>query len=166
MTIAITKPYFVKKLFVICLLVLSLASCSTQKDFFKAELEPYKLHFGMQQDEFLGKFENSKMESDADSFRQIHSLGKISDRIDNAVVYFTKENGKTEFYEIILIINDNYQPETIAKEFFGAPNFKGKEWIFKANDKVKFDVCAWVYKNKLVIASALPGSEWEPGFEE
>ena len=50
-----------------------------------------------------------------------------------------------------------------AGSLLGKPNYKEKEWKIDTGDE--YPLYAWTYKNKIIYAIPLKGSEWENELE-
>jgi hypothetical protein len=74
------------------------------------------------------------------------------------VVYYFDAEGEAPLYEMILIYADEASRDEAAAKLFGPPN-ADKEWHFPKHKGFPFR--AWPYQTKLVLAAALPGTEWE-----
>jgi len=79
-----------------------------------------------------------------------------------AVYYFDAEDD-FPLYEIILEYGHEGLRDEAAKKLLGEPN-AGDEWYFPNHKGFPFR--AWLYQNKLILAAAIPGSEWEGEWEE
>lgn len=112
-----------------------------------------------------------------ESFRKIYMEKDFSESIDWVVYYVTDDDKGTErVYEFILVLRPGNDPMKFAQAAVGEPNFLykknegdegSKEWRFDGSDTgLRSEVALWTFKNSLVIAYAMPGSEWEEGFVE
>ena len=136
-----------------------------QKKFFPKELRKKGVYFGMPKVELLRAFSDAKANDGFINFRKVYTLKPLSKRFQESQCYLDSE-GYFPLYEFILIIADGYSNETIARELFGPPNFNETKWLFKPADTgLDFEISAWTFQNKLIIAGALPGTEWEEGFD-
>lgn len=135
-----------------------------QKKFFPKELKKHKLYLGMAKEALLAKFPGAEQQKTFSDFREVYALGKLSKRIQSATCYVTTQDDQP-FYEMILVIEEGYSNEAMGAELFGPPNHEGKEWLLSPEATgLSFTIKVWTFQNKLVIAGALPGSEWEGEF--
>ena len=74
------------------------------------------------------------------------------------VVYYFDAEGDAPLYEIILVYADEAKRDAAAAKLLGEPN-ADDEWHYPNHKGFPFR--AWRYKNKLILAAALPGTEWE-----
>lgn len=137
-----------------------------QKKFFPKELRKQKVYFGMAENDLLRAFPDAKKSEATFDFRNVYQLGALSKRIQDSHCYIDNEDD-LPVYEFILIMADAYNNEDLGRELFGPPNFNNEEWRLKPGDTgLDFEVAAWTFQNKLIIAAAWPGSEWEEGFDD
>ncbi|MEO1049940.1 MAG: hypothetical protein AAFX87_04925 [Bacteroidota bacterium] len=137
-----------------------------QKKYFPQELIKRKFYLGMTKNEFMKKFPEAEFSvGREDNFRQLYVHRNISDRIAAAVFYIDNE-GEYPVYEVVLNISDSHNSSKMGETILGPPNYQG-EWRFSPSDTgLDFQIAAWIFKNKLIIASNYPGSEWEEGFPD
>ncbi|MCI5055740.1 MAG: hypothetical protein MRY83_06505 [Flavobacteriales bacterium] len=136
----------------------------SQLKYFPAELQEYGLYFGMPKSELHAKFSEGKFNSE--DFRETVLVEGFDGRVKAVGLYLDAENDKP-FYEIIIIPKDDASGQKMAEAMFGQANYMNKEWRFsKEKTGFDFDIGAWVFKNKLIVATTLKGSEWEPGFTD
>ena len=73
-------------------------------------------------------------------------------------------------YEFILTVAQGRDPDEMGKKAFGLANHESggnREWrLAPEKTGLSREMAAWTFNNKLVIAFAMPGSEWETGFEQ
>ena len=82
----------------------------------------------------------------------------------NVRTYIDNDN-KQPLYEFILILNPSLNANDIANEHFGLPN-EGTEWRFPPSEtNLPYTIAAWTYKNKIIIAATIKGTEWENGID-
>lgn len=93
-------------------------------------------------------------------FREVYfeSVGKNG--IESISYYFDNE-GDLPLYEIIIVYESESVRDVVAAKKLGAPNYKEKEW--KLDMDADYPLHAWTFKNKLIYAVPLKGSEWEDG---
>jgi hypothetical protein len=92
-----------------------------------------------------------------ESFRWVYGLELQDSKISTVVLYFGKSSNEP-LYEIIVNYKDTADMEIDANALLGKPNYKGNEWKFYG--KASAPLHAWVYRNKIVYAMPLPGTEW------
>ncbi|MBU6342393.1 MAG: hypothetical protein KGS48_12925 [Bacteroidetes bacterium] len=92
---------------------------------------------------------------------RIEAVDSINQSGLNNITYFFDADGNAPLYEFILEFSDDRVRRDAAFEMLGPSNYPGEsdQWILSMNEKVL--TIAWAYDNKLVVASNLPGSEWE-----
>lgn len=133
-------------------------------------LEKAGLKLGMSFDELSRKRKNIKLNK-TESFREIYIEENFSKEIKSLVYYVTGDSERDKrVYEFIIVMKEDSSPEELAKKTWGDANLGtegGAEWRFSIEQTgLEGTMAAWVFQNKLVIAYAMPGSEWEPGFEQ
>ncbi len=79
-----------------------------------------------------------------------------------AVTYYFDKDGNQPLYEYIIEYKDGIDVKEIAKSKLGNPNYEEKEWLFDSEKGYK--VRAWTFKQKIVLAANLKGTEWETEF--
>ncbi len=135
-----------------------------QKKYLPKELYKKKLFFGQTKTGMLKKFPEASTESNSFDFREVYLLGEISDRFEEVVCYVDAE-GTFLLYEFILIVAEDYNNMEIGRDLFGPPNHEDNEWRFSPEiTGLSYTLAAWTYQNKLILAAAMPGTEWESGF--
>ncbi len=95
--------------------------------------------------------------ANADAFRY-EVIVKHEAPLENVGYYFDAD-AHNPLYEFILIYNSEAERDKVAKELFGAPNYKEKEWRYPSGEG--YTIWAWTFKKKLIIAAVLPNTEWE-----
>ncbi len=77
------------------------------------------------------------------------------------ITYFFDADGNLPLYEFVVEFSDDRIRREAAFEMLGPANYPGEsdQWILSMNDSTM--VIAWAFDNKLVVASNLPGTEWE-----
>ncbi len=147
-----------KTLFLFCTTLIIATSCSTSKNAYN-DIYPKSLEEGVYFDMPLEEFKTLKSIDSSmmidDGFRSIYveniKEGSVSD-----IVYYFDADKNAPLYEMIFIYNDTLVRNADAKALFGAPN-DGKEWRF---NRKPYDISAWTFKNKLIIAALIPLTEW------
>lgn len=75
-------------------------------------------------------------------------------------VYYFDDGPERPFYEVILSFEGPQERDAWLRKYYGAPNANNAtEWRFPSEEG--FEIRAWCYQNRLVIAALLPGTEWE-----
>lgn len=118
-----------------------------------------ELFFGMNLadvQQLLGSNFQSQSNSLTD-FRLVYLQKTYLREISSIVYYFDNENNKP-LYEVIINYQNEEQAQKAATHLFGNPNYKQTDWRIKMQGVP--DIWSWVYKNKLVVAAKIPGSEW------
>jgi len=133
----------------------NLYSRKDSKGFLPKSLER-DVYFGMTYARFTKKWTGEIAYQD-DGFRWTVDGGG-DDEVETYSFYFTGNDDKNLLYEVIIDYKDAEIRDKIAEKVLGKPNH-GTEWYFARNDK--FDIKAWLYKNKLVIVGIMPGCEWD-----
>lgn len=157
------------------IILLSTASCltssnfpkdaQTQEDLLFVELTEKGLYLGLSKADFLKICPNAEENPDGFKFRTILVDSNFSERFTHVIYYFDND-GKKPLYEIILIVNPELNANEVAKEHFGLPNHKNKEWRFPSvQTDLSFNLAAWTHKNKIIIAASIKGTEWENGIQ-
>ena len=96
-------------------------------------------------------------------FRNVY-MTEVHDKRFESVIFYTSTPG-LKLYEMILLAKPGQDINRIAKDLLGSPN-TNNEWRFSPDETgLNFMLAMWIYKNKLIIAGSLAGSEWESGFE-
>jgi hypothetical protein len=135
-----------------------------QKKYLPKELYKKKLYLGQTKVELLKKFPNATLESSSYDFREVYLLGALSKRFEEVVCYADAE-GEFPVYEFILIVREGQRSDDIGRELLGSPNHEEEEWRFSPKETgLPYPIAAWTYQNKLILAAAMPGTEWESGF--
>lgn len=157
-----------KTLFVL-LMVLAVAPLpaqnpKAQKRYFPKSIKKMKVYLGTTEAQLLKRCTECQDKQTGESFRTIYSTPLQDEAFEMAVFYVS--TSKSEVYEMILVAKEGAKIEQIATKLLGAPN-QGDEWRFSPGQtKQDFNLAAWTFKNKLIIAGDLEGSEWEPGFND
>lgn len=133
-------------------------------------LKQAKLKLGMSFDELSRKRKNIELNK-TESFRKVYLENDFSEEIATLVYYVTRDDNRNErVYEFIIVMKEGSSPEELGKKTWGDANRQenGKsEWRFSPDETgLEGTMAAWVFQNKLVVAYAMPGSEWEPGFSQ
>ena len=115
------------------------------------------LYFGLPLETFLAqKRDLSRAEGEGD-FRTVLIEEPMPGKLESVVYYFDAD-GDEPLYEIIAIYPDKPTRDAVADELLGAPNFDNKEWRYDSGEG--YQIWAWTFQNKLVIAAILPNTEW------
>lgn len=80
-----------------------------------------------------------------------------SDALREVTWYFAAEIEGRPLYEAIMAYPEGEDVAEVALTRLGPPN-SGEEWRFEG--LASFPVLAWVFEDKLVVAGAMPGTEW------
>ena len=159
-------PTIFTLLMLIPVLAFSQKPHKAQKKFFPKEMRKYKLYFGMPKAKLPAVFHSDTDLANGNNFRQVYQVQISSERIET-VIYYLDNQKEIPLYELIIIMKEGQSNEALGRELFGAPNYEGKEWrLAKSKTGLDFEVAAWTFQNKLIIAAALPDSEWGPGFDQ
>ena len=135
-----------------------------QKKYLPKELFKQKLYFGLSKDDLLKKFPKASKEKSSLDFRETYLLGPQSSKFDEVICYVDAERN-FPVYEFILVLSEDENNEAIGRQLFGPPNYENKEWRFSPETTgLSYTIAAWTFQNKLVLAAAMPGTEWEEGF--
>ena len=142
--------------------VLMLSSCGTSKKLTKAHqkylpVEVRDLYFGMAQQEALSKHPQAEFAQD-ENFRKVYIEQVNSDDLEFIVYYFDVEPTQI-LYEFILNYKNEQARDKVAADLLGKPNYKNTEWLFETEEG--FLINAWKFKNRLVLAAKIAGTEWE-----
>lgn len=117
------------------------------------------IYFGMSESEFLklkGPISPEKTDYD---FREVY-LAKTGETEPESVVYYFDNEKEKPLYELIIIYSSEEKAREEGDKLLGERNFENNtEWFFD-RDGDAYDIKAWNFKNKLVIAALVPGSEW------
>ena len=115
------------------------------------------LYLGMPYEEFLfikGKLK--KHLADLMSFRFELEERINRNGIRDVIYYFGKTDTKP-LYELIIEYEKNFDLQKYLLQKYGNPNH-GNEWRFDNGEGVI--IMIWTFRNKLVIAGAIKGTEW------
>lgn len=115
-----------------------------------------KYKIGMKAKKFERKNKDAVTMDDGFGFRKVYEEKGSGDV--SAITYYLDDEGKQPLYEYIIEFKPDFDVKTYATELYGKPNSQGGEWRFESK---KGTIAVWIYQQKLVIAAALPGSEWE-----
>jgi hypothetical protein len=166
------KTQYMKKLLLllfVCFLIIPQAleaqkERKLQKKYLPKELYKKKLYFGQTKEGLLKKFPNATLESSSYDFREVYLLGPLSNRFEEVVCYVDTE-GDLPVYEFILMVPEGQSNTDIGRQLLGPPNHEEEEWRFSPSETgLPYTIAAWTYQNKLILAAAMAGTEWEPGF--
>jgi hypothetical protein len=136
----------------------------SQKPYLFAELLENELYLNLPRKDFILARPNATSNNDGFNFREIYIDVNFSDRFETVIYYFDAAEPQP-LYEFILMCREGQDADAIAKTQFGAPNHKGSEWRFLPKDTgLPFTIGAWTFKNKIIFAGTIVGTEWEKGF--
>ncbi|HKC36626.1 MAG TPA: hypothetical protein VKB95_11210 [Chitinophagaceae bacterium] len=122
-------------------------------------LAQYK--FGMGLDDFQKKNISATTAGDNASFRVEYLDKNAGNNIKQVIYYFDAEN-KKPLYEMIIQFNDAQSLDAHCSKKLGHPN-DGKQWKWTTREGYTFK--AWRFSNTLVLALALPSTEWEKDWD-
>ena len=116
-----------------------------------------KIYFGMPLATFIaGQSDYEDVSDETYTFRRV-LLQKFADKDYEAIVYYFDEDGDKPLYELLIIYPERVDVNRLARQYYGKPN-KDDEWYWE--HKNGYPVNIWVFKQKLVIAGVMPGTEW------
>ena len=139
----------------------SKSDCRIQRKYLMAEVKG--LCLGMSLDEFSRKKSNfGQLEIDNDmGFRKVYLEKAVDMEGVLSIVYYFDSDGSQPLYEIIIQYSSEYLAKGKANKKLGKPN-DGDEWRFTSvKTGLSYDIKAWIYKSKVVIAAMMDGTEWE-----
>lgn len=127
-----------------------------EKKYLPRELR--KVHFGMSFNELMKlRGQQPKDVSDPDyNFRKVY-LEEVNSKGLTDVTYYFDNEGDLPLYEMIVVYDSEAARDRDAEKLLGDPNYKGKDWKIDMNGE--YPLYAWKFKNKLVYAVPLKGSE-------
>ncbi|MEZ4980299.1 MAG: hypothetical protein R2769_01680 [Saprospiraceae bacterium] len=147
-------------MFLIIAVSLGLTSCGIFKKTNKAGNflpEGFEnLELGMSEAKVKSLRPGLQQESTEYDFRKVYVEKNPTVNIPQAVYYFDTDNDHP-FYEIILEYKDMESRDIAAELLLGDPN-TGGEWYFEKG--TPYPIKAWKFKNKLVVTSLIPQTEW------
>ena len=120
-----------------------------------------KLRFGMSLEaikKLRGKL--TDISEEGYEFRKVFNEKINKDGIVEVSYYFDNE-GDFPIYEMIIVYESEVMRDKVATKLLGAPNYKSTKWKMDIGED--YPLVAWSFKNKLVYAIPLKGSEWEEG---
>ena len=79
--------------------------------------------------------------------------------VGGGATYYFDNEGSFPLYELIIEYESTAARDAEADRLFGSPNFEETEWQY--DSKEGFLIHAWKFKNKLVIAGKIAGTEWD-----
>lgn len=145
------------KIGLILLSSIFLVSCGSTKSY--QDLYPKALSKGV---EFEMSFEDfSKLRNvdannlNEESFRITYVEEVNSENVEHIAYYFDKDGDKP-LYEMIFIYKDTVTRNTDAEALLGKPN-NGEEWLLEMKP---YNLMAWKFRKKLILAALIPGTEW------
>ena len=137
---------------------LFMASCTTGSVLKQhADAPMNKLALGFSEDELLSKRPNAQLQDDGMEFRRVY-LEMVDDEDIQGFVYYVDAE-LSLFYELIVIYKDEATREAAVNRLLGEVGFDGEEWTFE--QKGAPTVRCWTFKEKIVYAACIPGTEWE-----
>lgn len=97
-----------------------------------------------------------------ESFRVVYSSDSKNSDVNSIFYYFAQSEKLTTkpLYELIFVFDSKEVATRYGESLYGAPNAANNEWRWLENG---VQHGAWVFMNKLVVARAQYGSEWEGG---
>lgn len=120
-----------------------------------------KIKFGMNYSKLSSMRGQLKdMSKKGEDFRKVYAEEINEGGISTVVYYFTTRGGE-RLYEVIINYDNEEIMQSEADKLLGSPNYKSSEW--KLDIKESYPLHAWTYKNKIIYAAPLSGSEWEDG---
>ena len=143
----------------IFLIVALICGCSGLKNSHKTQQQYLpKLHrdlyLGMSKAEFLAARPNAKLIQE-ESFREVY-MDETADGSISQTGYYVSNTGI--MYEILVFYTSEIERDADAKKLLGSPNHKTIEWMFPS--KEGFQINIWTYKEKLIYAGLIEGTEW------
>jgi hypothetical protein len=149
---------------VLHLIPLEAQSFRQQKGFFPKGIKKMKVYLGASEAQLLKRCPDCQEMGQGESFRRVYQT-TLNDPNFQSVVFYVSTS-KKEVYEMILLSKDGQEVKELTNELMGYPNAKDGEWRFSSKKtKQAFSIAAWTYQNKLIIAGAMEGSEWENGWD-
>ena len=149
-----------KSTWLIFLFIITIPVFTTGQSFNPQSVVPAKLSkfkFGMTLDAFKAANKNAvKSSSDDNSFRVEFTDSKAGSEFKSITYYFDAENNKP-LYEMIIDYPTEQARDTYVTAKLKAPN-SGSEWKWTTKEGYVFK--AWTFGKKLVLALALPSTEW------
>jgi hypothetical protein len=156
------------------ILTIGISSCTStskisndlklQERFLFKELIENGLYLGLSKADLLLQRPKAESNSDGFDFREIYVDTAFSRRFNTAIYYIDRDSLKP-VYEFILLVDNGLDATKIATEKYGQPNHN-EEWRFSAETtNLPFDIAVWTFKNKVIIAGTITGTEWEEGVE-
>lgn len=122
-----------------------------------------KIRFGMTIENFADAFGDRIISVDTSmAFRTVIVQEVNSKDVGELVFYFDNDQDMP-LYEIIVNYTSEEKARKEATRLLGAPNFNGNEWRYLYDD---LPIWCWVYKNKIVYAAKITGSEWEEEWDD
>ncbi len=120
-----------------------------------------QFRFGMSLDDFTKKNSSATTITANSSFRLEYTDKNAGGDIKQVTYYFDADNNKP-LYEMIIQFNDLRSLDEHCSKKLGTAN-EGKQW--KWTTKEGHTMKAWRFSNTLVLALALPSTEWEKGWD-
>lgn len=136
----------------------------SQEKYLFNELIENELFIGISKKNLLLQRPKVEANNDGFDFREIYVDTSFSHRF-NTVIYYIDRDATKPVYEFILLVDDGLDAKKIAIEKYGQPNHN-QEWRFAMDEtKLPFDIAVWTFRNKVIIAGMIAGTEWEGGIE-
>jgi len=146
--------------------LLLLGACRTRKSAASLSAHPVQrylpaevrdLYFGLPLETFLQqKRDLTRPEGEMD-FRIVLVEEFAKGQAESMVYYFDADEDEP-LYEIIAIYPDEATRDAVAADLLGEPNYDGSEWRYDSGEG--YQIWAWTFKTKLIIAAILPNTEW------
>lgn len=158
-----TLSYFLTLILLLQLTAIQAQNPKQQKKYFPKVVKKMKVYLGSSEAYFLNRCADCEDQKNGESFRKIYQTTWDDKQFESAIFYISTK--KAELYEMILIAKEGVDVNELANKLWGNPNHEDAEWRFSPEETGQaFTIACWTYKNKLIIAGDLKGSEWEPGF--
>ena len=160
-----------KNVLLYCFIVFILLQCVTTTDHTTRDKKPqdsllieqlYPLYLGMPMTEFDAVKKDKAQPINQDSIMDFRIEKKeiyVDEIVESVIYYFDAENNNT-LYEFIIYFHKDFDLKNYVRDRYG---------ITKAYDQKSFDsgedftILIWYFKNTLVIAGKIAGTEWEEG---
>ena len=134
-----------------------IVGCNSKKgyDAIMPDDTPTKVTFNMSHEDFyaLGLDSLFLMESGADFSMYYQNLN--GSLLNGAIYYFGKKD-KEPLYEIIFMYNSDAERDADALRLLGEKTSE-EGWELEWEP---YNIKAWTYESKLIIAARIPGTEW------
>lgn len=142
----------------------SAQSIKEQKKYLPKAMKKEGMYLGMSHNEFRFNCMGCISKASFGSFRAEYT-DELKDKAFESVSYYVNTAEDNKLYEMILVANPDVDVNELALKLLGDPNDESGEWRFYPEETgFPFTLAAWTYKNKLILAADIKGSEWEEGF--